>query len=239
MARNKILIAIQARSTSKRFPRKSFAMLGGKTLLQHVVHSCTNASGYCNQRYAKFGVMSEVAILCPEGDEIVQAFSGEVLIHEGPENDVLTRYAQAAKKYSADYIVRVTGDCPLIPSFLISKHILCSIQNSIDYLSNIDEQIRTAVDGYDCEVISKRCLEWLDTNAKEPYDREHVTPLIRKQPPSGFKIGHVIGHLDFSNLKLSVDTHEDLERVRQHYDKLEASKKSAERRNGPNSVFRF
>ena len=235
----KVLIAIQARSTSTRFPRKSFAMLGNKTVLQHVVDACNNAAIYTNKYSAKRGIFVETAVLCPSGDPIADAFKGKVLIHEGSENDVLSRYAEAAKKFSADFIVRVTGDCPLIPSFAISKHINAATENAHDYLSNIDERFRTTWDGMDCEVMSRRALEWLDTHANSEYDRQHVTPLIRKEPPHWASIGHVIGHIDFSSLKLSVDTPEDLERVREHYDKIENAKDTAQRLFGRNCVYRF
>jgi spore coat polysaccharide biosynthesis protein SpsF (cytidylyltransferase family) len=237
---HKVLIGIQARSTSKRFPRKSFAMLGGKMLLQHVVDACNKAALYSNKYSAKHGLLVETAVLCPMGDDIAETFKGKVLIHEGPEDDVLSRYAQAAKKFSADYIVRVTGDCPLIPPFLITKHINAAIQNAHDYASNIDERFRTAVDGFDCEVISKRALEWLDTHASEKYDREHVTPLIRKKPPHWASIGHIVGYLDLSvHEKMSVDTPEDLERVRRHFEKIRDAQELAEKLFGRNSVHRF
>ena len=236
---NKVLIAIQARSTSKRFPRKSFAMLGGKTILQHVIDSCNKSAIYLNKYSAKHGLLVETAVLCPEGDDIAEEFKGKVLIHEGPENDVLTRYVQAAKKFSADIIVRITADCPLIPSYLITKHINAAIQNQHDYLSNIDERIRTAFDGIDCEVISKRALLWLDSSAKSTYDREHVTPLIRQSPPQWASIGHVVGYLDLSDLKLSVDTPEDLDRVAKHYDKIKTAIDTAEKLFGRNCVHRF
>jgi spore coat polysaccharide biosynthesis protein SpsF len=214
-------------------------MLGAKTLLQHVVDSCNNAAVYNNKYSAKRGILVETAILCPTGDDIVEAFKGKVLIHEGPEHDVLTRYAQAAKKFSADYIVRVTGDCPLIPSFLITKHINTALQNSHDYVSNIDERIRTAIDGFDCEVFSKRALDWIDENATSEYDRQHVTPLIRKSPPHWASIGHVIGQVDLSDMKLSVDTLEDLERVKHHYDKIQNAQNTAERLFGRKCVYRY
>lgn len=240
MDSNKVLIAIQARSTSKRFPRKAFAMLGGKPLLRHVIDSCSRAAVYTNKHSMRHGTFVDVAVLCPEGDEIVDAFSDRVKIYQGPEDDVLTRYVSAAKDSNANYIIRITADCVLIPPFLITKHITAAIQNKHDYLSNIDERIgRTAWDGLDCEVMSKRALEWLDAEAKTAYDREHVTPLIRKSPPSWASIGHVVGYLDLSDLKLSVDTPEDLERVKKHYDKINGSIEMANRIFGPNSVHRF
>ena len=83
-----------------------------------------------------------------------------------------------------------------------------------DYISNVDERFRTTLDGADCEVISRRLLDDTAQRATAPSDREHVTTLIRREPPAWAKIGVVLNHFDLSWIKLSVDTEEDLERVR-------------------------
>ena len=44
-----------------------------------------------------------------------------VLIFRGVERDVLSRYYYCAKKYKLKYIIRLTGDCPLIDPGLIKK----------------------------------------------------------------------------------------------------------------------
>lgn len=200
-------------------------MLGDKPILQHVIDACSKAAMYENKFSAKKNTLVQVAVLCPFEDEITHSFRCKVI--EGPEDDVLSRYVQAAEKTNADYVVRITADCPLIPPYLISKHITAAVVNKHHYLSNVDERIRTSVDGVDCEVISKEALHWLNENAKDPVDREHVTTLIRRQPPGWANIGHVVSYLDLSGLKLSVDTPEDLDRVRQHYDKIQGAIESA------------
>ncbi len=234
---NNVLIGIQARSTSTRFPRKSFAMLGDKPLLQHVIDACKKAAMYENKFSFKKHTLVNVAVLCPFDDEIVPGFKNTCRIIEGPEDDVLTRYVNAAEKTAADYIVRITADCPLIPPYLISKHITSAVVNRHDYLSNVDERLRTSFDGIDCEVISKEALAWLHVNATEPKDREHVTTLLRREPPKWANIGHVVGYIDLSDLKLSVDTPEDLERVKKHYDKINSAIESASK--FANQVHRF
>lgn len=235
---NRFLIGIQARSTSTRFPRKAFADLDGKPLLQHVINACVKASEYHNKYSYKNGSEVSVAVLIPEGDEIGKHFKRPMTL-EGPEHDVLARYHKAAQLMQATHIVRVTGDCPLIPPFLISKFIKIAELNSYDYLSNVDEKMRVAIDGIDCEVISRRALDWLNITAKEGYDREHVTPLIRKSPPPWCRVGHVVGYFDLSHLKLSVDTPEDLERVRAHYTKISENIKMAESIYGDKCIHRF
>ena len=235
----KVLIAIQARSTSTRLPNKAFELIGRKPLLQHVISACNKAAQYTNNFATANGVFVDVALVIPEGDRIGQVFNKATSIIEGPEHDVLSRYFKAYEKTRPDYIVRITGDCPLIPPYLITKHIKTAQINSYDYLSNVDEKLRTSLDGWDCEVISGRALEWLNKTATDPKDREHVTTLIRKQHPAWAKIGHVISYVDLSGLKLSVDTQEDLERVRAQYEKLQASAETAANIYGPNCVHRL
>lgn len=208
---NSILICIQARSSSERFPRKAFANLNGKPVLQHVIDACTRAAVYINKQTHKTRKIARVMVACPEGDEIYEAFRGRCDVFQGPEHDVLKRYKLAADKAEADYIVRITGDCPLIPDYQISKNITTTLIAGYDYYSNVDPRIRTSPDGHDVEIMTRAVLDWMDENATEPGDREHVTTLIRRQPPGWARMGHVVNHLDLSHIKVSVDTPEDLE----------------------------
>jgi spore coat polysaccharide biosynthesis protein SpsF (cytidylyltransferase family) len=158
-----------------------------------------------------------VVVVTPHNDPIVEEFKDRCEVIEGPEFDVLSRYVQAAETYQAGAIVRITGDCPLVPSWIISKLITLREVKNYDYISNTDPRFRTALDGADCEVLSAKMLEYLGKEAKDPYDREHVTTYVRKYPPSWAKISCVVNDFDHSELKLSVDTKEDLERVRQAF----------------------
>lgn len=236
-----VWVGIQARSGSKRFPRKVFELIDGKPLLRHVIDSCDKAAFYMNRHTHQSKIMVNYAILCPFGDEIKQAFGTRCMVIEGPEDDVLARYKLLSDKVHPDYIVRVTGDCPLIPHYLITKLIKTTIANDYDYCSNVDEKCRTAVDGYDVEVMSKRALLWADTHALAgSKDREHVTTLLRsRQTPEHFKLGHVIGFLNQSHFKYSVDTPEDLDRVRVEYARVKQAQVEAEKLFGKTQVHRF
>jgi len=207
-----VLIGIQARSSSKRFPNKMMAALDGKPVIEHVISTCLSVRDYLSKSKIE-SIDVQVALLVPWGDPLKSRFENMVRIIEGPEDDVLTRYWNAYKSGDYDFVARITGDCPLIPSFVIVKHIKCAVAFDADYVSNVDPMMRTEIDGWDCEVLSREALSWLNDNAKEQEDREHVTTLIRQIPPRWAKIGHVIGFVDRSSIKLSVDTIEDLERV--------------------------
>lgn len=234
-----VLIGIQARSTSSRLPRKCFELIGNKPLIQHVIERCEKASEYINKTPFHFPVRARVALLVPEGDELETYGDNRISIVSGPEQDVLSRYGKAAELFKPDYIVRITGDCPLIPPFLITKHVKLALLNSYDYVSNVEETARTAVDGHDCEVFSKAMLEFLLIEAKEASDREHVTTYARRLKPRWARFGNVIGYLDLSHMKLSVDTLEDLERVREEYKKTEDALLQAWKLHGKSSTHRF
>lgn len=236
--RKKVLIGIQARSTSKRFPRKVFEKIGNQTMLQHVVNQCKRASEYLGKIRTPIDVTT--ALLVPHGDEITQkAERLAVQIVEGPEDDVLTRYVDAAQKFSADFIVRITADCPLIPPYLISKHVMLAVENNYDYLSNVFEESRTAPNGFDCEVMSSQLLAYLNQYAMTKEYREHVTLMARKEPPRSAKLGCVVSFLNLSDINLSVDTPEDLDRVRNQYARVQKCNQEAHERFGRYSVHRI
>ncbi len=207
----RVIIGIQARSGSTRLPRKAFELISGKTMLDRVIEACKKAATYSGSREH---LAIRVAVLTPVDDLIVEVFQGRCDIVQGPEQDVLTRYRMALDKYDSDYVVRITGDCPLIPPYMISRLISLAVSHDYDYISNVDPRFRTSLDGVDCEVISARLMKFLHDQAASPEDREHVTLMARREPPDWANVGAVVSHFDHSNLKLSVDTAEDLERVR-------------------------
>jgi spore coat polysaccharide biosynthesis protein SpsF len=198
--------------------------------------------------------MVNVNLLIPKGDEILTAIEKReifltdrdivIQVIEGPEHDVLTRYVEMAKKNGSDYIVRITADCPLIPPYLIHKTITNTIMGWHDYCSNIeiikdqDNKIRLSIDGHDCEVMTRKLLDWLDQNAKG-VDREHVTTLFRRSKPIWANRGFEADFANFSSIKLSVDTPEDLENVRSHFDAVSQFVSWAEGISGKRAVHRI
>lgn len=234
----KVIIGIQARSTSTRFPGKVFELIDNKEILQHIIDSAKKCAVYLMKDNDRYDV--KVVVLIPSGDSIYERYLDKVIIFEGSEEDVLSRYYDMAASMKADYIVRLTSDCPLLPPFVITKHINVAVNGRYDYVSNVHEALRTAVDGHDCEVLSMRALTWAHTCALNEYDREHVTPVLRtNKAPEIFKTAHLVGYLFQPHIKLSVDTREDLERVKREYSEIKLIIDKASVKNGKTSVHRF
>ena len=138
----------------------------------------------------------------------------DVAVYRGNESDVLDRYYQAASVYRSDTIVRITSDCPLIDATVVDKVIGAFLDETPDYASNVVE--RTYPMGLDTEVMSMSTLTRAWKEARQTYERVHVTPYIYENPEL-FRLLHVKGEADYSHYRWTVDVPEDLAFVRGVY----------------------
>lgn len=236
----RVMIGIQARSTSKRLPGKVYATLGNKSILKNVIDSVVNSTIYLNDNDGRFGLHVQFCLLVPTGDKIVKDFRTKCF--EGSETDVLSRYKKMSDAVKADYYVRITADCPLIPSPVITRIIKLGVKNSYDYLANFFEKdgklFRLVPDGYECEFFSREMLEWACANASTDSHREHVTTIMRTYPEWG-NYGVLIPWGNTGDKKLSVDTLEDLERAQKEWETVDEAKREAEGLFGQGRAHRY
>lgn len=101
-------------------------------------------------------------------------------VYRGHATDVLSRYYHAAINLSASTVVRVTGDCPLIDAELIDMCVNEFENETAGYVRlSVGENKESAFPrGLDVEVFSFNSLKDAHENAREPYEREHVTPYL-------------------------------------------------------------
>jgi len=78
-------------------------------------------------------------------------------------------------------------------------------KNGVDYASNTDPA--TFPDGLDVEVFTASALKHAAQEAKDPFDREHVTPFLRRDP---FRRATLAHNSDLSGLRWTVDEAADL-----------------------------
>jgi len=181
--------------TSTRFPGKVLKKIGNKTVLQHVLDAVRKAKK-----------VDEVVIASPHK---IPGFKTYIPPDDVSENDVLTRIYLCAKEHKADLVVRITADCPLLDPYWIDFCIDVIKWGKYDFVCNTPY----CPDGLDVEVYTMEALIEAARSATDPKDREHCHPYIRRNG----KIAEVSGVLDYMHLKLSIDTPEDLERVRRIY----------------------
>jgi spore coat polysaccharide biosynthesis protein SpsF len=211
MAPLNIVAIIQARMRSTRLPGKVLADISGSPMLLRVVNRV---------RAAKTLGQVVIATTIERADDSIAEFCREHRLNcfRGSENDVLDRYYQTAREYRADIIVRITSDCPLIDPEIIDRTVQAFLDERADYASN--SLAWGFPRGLDTEVMTFLALEaaWLE--AAEDYQRAHVTAFLYENPKQ-FKILPVTAGKDYSTLRWTVDTPEDLEFVRAVYSRFE------------------
>ncbi len=205
----KIGAIIQARMGSTRLPEKVMKTLEGKTVLEHVI-----------ERVRQSKLINEIIIATTthERDSIIEAEALRcgVKVFRGSEEDVLSRYYYTAKENGLDVIVRVTSDCPLIDPRVLDAAIEFYESNESEIISNSGTDLgnRTYPRGLDTEVFSFKVLENAFYNAKEKYQREHVTPYIYEKSN---QIYYFKSAIDYSKYRWTLDTDEDFKLISEIY----------------------
>lgn len=199
---------VQARMGATRLPGKILKPLAGKPALWHVVNRLN---------YAKHLNQVIIATTTEKQDDEVKkfCFEYEVPCFRGSQEDVLDRYYQAAKKFSADPIIRITADCPAIDPTIIDEVVEGYINGHYDVYGLAGE----FPDGLDCTVFSFRALEDTWKHANLPSEREHVCPYMQKHPEK-FRTG---GYEKFKGLghhRWTLDEEADLRFLNEVFAKL-------------------
>lgn len=210
-----IVVIVQARYSSTRLPGKILKKINNKVVLDYVIERLK----LCNR-------INEIilATTTDKKDDVLEeyAISRGLCYFRGSEEDVLSRYYLAAKKYQADIIIRITSDCPLIDPEIVDEIIKKHIENKADYTANTIK--RTYPRGLDTEVFNFNILEDAYKHADERYYREHVTIYIREHPEK-FKLQNIEadGKVKRPDIRITVDTEEDFELIKRillHFDDL-------------------
>jgi spore coat polysaccharide biosynthesis protein SpsF len=196
-------IICQARMTSKRFPGKVLVPLAGKTVLERVIERC---------KLVPF--VDTVIVAFPADDASIPIYklcsSLGVVCALGSEDDVLSRYYDAATMYGIDTIIRITSDCPFLDPIVAGEVLSVLKAENLDYCSNVFPK-RTYPKGFDVEAFTYDCLEAAHLMAKAPYYREHVTVFMQKR--RGIRRANVVQKIDRSGLNFCVDEPSDIERL--------------------------
>lgn len=195
---------------SSRLPGKVLADIGGTPALAHVL-----------ARAARIEGIGGVVLAIPRDatDDALADVGARVGVKvvRGDRDDVLDRFYTAAVACNATAVVRITADCPILDPAISSRVVQRFAVGDVDYVSNIDPP--TFPDGYDTEIMSMQALADAWREARDPYEREHVTPFIHRRP-ARFRLANVSDAVDRSSWRLTLDTEADLQRLRAIWDRL-------------------
>lgn len=164
-------VIVQARWGSSRLPGKILEKIAGKPALL-----------WCLDRCAKIPDIDKVVCAVPEGsddDKVADtALAAGYTVSRGSKNDVLARYAKAAQDVDAHIVMRVTSDCPFIDPDICGQVLQLLASVSGDYACNNMPPLFPH--GLDCDAFPAALLFEAERCARDPYEREHVTPWLRR-----------------------------------------------------------
>lgn len=191
---------------SSRLPGKVLTNLGGRPMLARQLDRLRQSTRLDDLMIATSTAPADDALVALARAEDVRWFRGS-------ETDVLARYAGAAREASADLVIRLTADCPLIDPEVVDAVVAQAETRSheVDYVSNVLR--RTYPRGLDTEALFADVLARVDRLATATHHREHVTKFIL-ETPERFATVAVVDSEDNSDLRWTVDTPEDLAMVR-------------------------
>ena len=202
----KYLVLIQARCGSTRLPNKVMKDICGKPDLQWVIERV--------KRSKKIDEVMVITSIEKNNLPLIELCAKlEVRVFVGSENDVLDRYYQCAKLLHPDYVIRITGDCPLFDWRYLDMA-LEQMNTESDYLSEITESFP---DGLDIEIIKFDALKDAWENAKMTSEREHVTVYLRNHPEK-YRIQNLECPISgIGNMRWTLDEDEDYELISRIY----------------------
>lgn len=179
-------VIVAARLGSRRLPGKALLPFAGRPMLEYLL-----------VRLLPSRLASEVVLATtarPEDDALAAVARGlGVPVFRGDEEDLVTRYADACRRFGVDHAVRVTGDCPFVDAALLDHCLDACRQNPGFHLATTKGAFPV---GIDCEVFPAALLDDLLRRPDlSPAHREHLTLYVyerserfridRFAPPAG------------------------------------------------------
>jgi spore coat polysaccharide biosynthesis protein SpsF len=205
----RVVTIIQARMGSERLPGKVLVPICGSPILALII-----------KRISPAELRGQLVVATTERseDDVIEDLCAQldVSCFRGATEDCLDRYYHAAKKFQAQTVVRLTADNPLIDhSFLdwTLREFLAAAPEC-DYLTTSGNAFPL---GLSIEIFSFAALKSAWEETADPAWREHVTPYIRRGAER-FRIKQLSSPTDYSHMRWTVDTPDDLRFVRAIFD---------------------
>lgn len=198
-----VLVFIQARMSSSRFPGKVLAPVNGSPMISRVI-SCV--------AHARDKRAIVVATSAEASDDPLAAYvqSLGIKVFRGPLHDVFKRFRLCLQENPCDWFFRISADSPLLNS-RIMKAMLTLVDPSIDLITNV--QKRTFPHGQSVELLNARAFERIDEARLTDDQREHMTKYYYEHAQELRILNIEATDPAYSKLDFVIDTLDDLRRV--------------------------
>ncbi len=195
---------ILARMGSTRLPGKAQAEIGGRSVLEHIIRNLKRSVFLddivlATTELAEDDVLIEIAERCG------------IPVHRGPVDDVLGRVAGAVADFEGDGVIVAYGDNPLVSEEIADVLVAFREREDLDHAF-----MPGLPGGADLSAFSRSAIVAADAEARLDIEREHVNAFIVERPDR-FRVGRLAPplHLNRPELRLTLDTDDDLSLLRQ------------------------
>ncbi|MDH4067075.1 MAG: hypothetical protein OEW19_21965 [Acidobacteriota bacterium] len=200
-------VVLQARMGSARLPGKVLAMVGARPIVAHCVERLR----------ARSGLPVILATTNRPEDEVLASAAGDldVRLVRGPSDDVLARYLLAATTFGLTHVVRATADNPAVDVDAPRRTLDLLCRTGVGYVGECGMPVGAAVEACTVEAL-RIALHSTD----DPYDREHVTPFLRRDRRVSSLEALAPASLRRADIRLTVDRPDDLATIRDIFDTI-------------------
>ncbi len=200
-----MLCLVQARSSSKRFPKKILVKVGNKTIIERVI-----------SRVKKSKKISKIIVTTSKNktdDKLVKfLIKKKINFFRGSLTNVAKRCFQAARQNNSKFFIRISADSPFIDGKLIDKMIIKS-KNEIKKLDLITNAFpRTFPKGQSIEIVNNSKLQSI-LKVMNWSEKENVTEYFYKNKKK-FKIMNIVSKRDYSKIRMTIDYKKDLNLIK-------------------------
>ncbi|MDO5760925.1 MAG: glycosyltransferase family protein [Bacteroidota bacterium] len=216
----KTVFIIQARLGSTRLPGKILLpFFNGKSIIELLIDKLKN-------------IYNTNVILATStntiNDKLVAEVKDKVSVFRGSENDVLSRFIEAAKENNVHKIIRVCSDNPFLDIVGLEQLVNVASQTTADYVGfriNKKPSIQTHF-GFWAEYVTLEALQKVYSLTQESIYHEHVTNYIYSNKDK-FKIEWINAPVFIegrNDIRLTIDTQEDFDTAKEIYKTLSETK---------------
>lgn len=212
---NKLLILIQSRMGSKRFPGKSMSKIDNKELLAHLL-----------ENLLFFFDNKQIYVLTSSNKEnspIVKCCKKyNIGYRKGDEENVASRFNSILlEKPNFNFFFRICGDSPFFSPFLIKESLnYIKKDMTLDFVTSMPNKGNPQ--GQNIELFKRKTFLKSYKSFTESDDFEHVTSFFYKNLSdfSHMLVGSKHIKFDYNRFKFSVDNHKDLAEIKNIYCKM-------------------
>lgn len=205
-----MIVLIQARLSSKRFPNKALYKIKELPLIIHQINRIKNSKNIKE-------IIVATSIEKSDNELCLLLKKNKIKFYRGNLNNVAFRLYKTAKKYRAKYFVRISGDSPLIDYKIINLAQKELKKNpKVDIVTNVFP--RSFPSGQSVEIIRTKLLK-LYNPMMNSYEKEHVTTFFYKRSDK-FKIKNFKNtnpKMYDKSIKFSVDYKTDLKKIMKYF----------------------